>query len=98
MAVACRRDHHRYLRRPGDPRSLRTVDGRVTTARLTPVLRLVARALLAGVVVFVQQIETSDHLDRSIVIAALTSAGWAAAEYLLPFLNATVGVGKGSTP
>jgi hypothetical protein len=62
--------------------------------QLTPALRLVLRALLAGVTVLVQQLATSDHVDRSVLIAALTAAGWATAEYLLPFLNASVGVGK----
>lgn len=62
--------------------------------QLTPALRLVLRALLAGVTVLVQQLAQSDHVDRAVLIAALVSAGWAAAEYLLPFLNASVGIGK----
>jgi F0F1-type ATP synthase alpha subunit len=62
--------------------------------QLTPAWRLVLRALLAGVAAFVQQLQATDHLDRAVVVAALIAAGWAVAEYLLPFLNATVGIGK----
>jgi hypothetical protein len=65
--------------------------------QLTPALRLVARALLAGVAAFVQQLQATDHVDRAVLIAALVAAAWAVAEYLLPFLNASVGVGKDVT-
>ena len=61
---------------------------------LAPVLRLGARALLAGLAVFVTTLQQANgHITRAVLFAALTAGAWAALEYLTP-LNGVVGVGK----
>ena len=60
----------------------------------SPQVRLVVRALLAGVATFVSTLQASGGtLNTSLVIGALTAAGWAVIEYITP-LNALVGVFK----
>jgi hypothetical protein len=55
-----------------------------------PVVRLVARAVLAAVVVFVTTLQTSTSIDKAAVLAAGTAAFWAFVEAYTP-LNQLVG-------
>ena len=58
------------------------------------VTRLTARAVLAGLIVFVTTLQTSDDPTAgAVLLGAGISALWAALEILTP-LNRTVGVGS----
>lgn len=58
-----------------------------------PRVRLFARALLAGALVVVETISSSQDLSVGALKAALVAGLWACLEYLTP-LNKTVGVGS----
>lgn len=58
-------------------------------------LRLVLRSLIAGLTVFLTQLQQSTAWDRSLVEAAITAGILAGLEYGTP-LNAVVGPGKTS--
>ena len=60
---------------------------------MSPTVRLIVRAILAGVVAFATQLQQSTNWDRSLISGAIVGAVLAAAEVLTP-LNATVGVAK----
>lgn len=56
-----------------------------------PRVRLVARAVLAGLVVFAQALQSAnDPFAKSALVGAVTAAVWAVVEYVTP-LNKTVG-------
>jgi hypothetical protein len=64
----------------------------------SPVVRLVGRALLAGVATFVSVLQTtSGHMGRDVLIGAITAGAWAAVEYITP-LNGVVGPNKPNPP
>lgn len=63
---------------------------------MTPTVRLVLRALAAGLLVFLTQLQGSTSWDAGLVKAAIVSGGLAALEYLTP-LNMVVGPGKTET-
>lgn len=63
----------------------------------SPILRLILRAILAGVTTFATQLQQSTNWDRSLISGAIVGAVLAAAEVLTP-LNASVGVAKPVTP
>ena len=64
------------------------------TGLKSPVTRLVVRALLAGLVVIVTTLQTSDDpTSKSVLLGAIVAGFWAAAETLTP-LNRSVGVGS----
>lgn len=56
-------------------------------------LRLVLRSLVAGLTVFLTQLQQSTAWDRSLIEAAITAGILAGLEYGTP-LNAVVGPGK----
>lgn len=60
---------------------------------MTPAIRLGLRALVAGLTVFLTQLQQSASWDKSLVEAAIAAGVLAGLEYLTP-LNPTVGVGK----
>lgn len=58
----------------------------------SPQMRLVVRAILAGVAVLVTKLVAADgEVTMSLVVGAATAGGWAALEYITP-LNALVGL------
>lgn len=59
----------------------------------SPTVRLIVRAILAGVVAAGTQLQQSTNWDRSLISGAIVGAVLAAAEVLTP-LNPTVGVAK----
>lgn len=60
----------------------------------TPWSRLVARAILAGVVAFATTLHASDDpFGRASLLAAAVAAGWAAVEIVTP-INRSVGPGS----
>lgn len=59
----------------------------------TPAFRLVLRSVIAGLTVFLTQLQQSTAWDRSLVEAAITAGILAGLEYGTP-LNAVVGPGK----
>lgn len=60
---------------------------------MNPSLRLVLRSLIAGLTVFLTQLQQSTAWDRSLIEAAITAGVLAGLEYGTP-LNAVVGPGK----
>jgi len=58
-----------------------------------PQLRLVLRSLVAGLTVFLTQLQQSTTWDKSLIEAAITAGVLAGLEYGSP-LNAVVGPGK----
>lgn len=62
---------------------------------MTPTIRLLLRSLVAGLTVFLTQLQQSATWDRSLVEAAITAGVLAGLEYSSP-LNAVVGPGKDS--
>lgn len=56
-------------------------------------LRLVLRSIVAGLTVFLTQLQQSTAWDRSLIEAAITAGVLAGLEYGTP-LNAVVGPGK----
>ena len=63
---------------------------------MTPSIRLVLRALIAGLTVFLTQLQQSTTWDKSLIEAAITAGILAGLEYGSP-LNAVVGPGKNAT-
>jgi hypothetical protein len=63
---------------------------------MSPALRLVARAIAAGLLAFLSQVQASDSWDASLLRSAIVAGILAALEYLTP-LNGTVGPGKTSS-
>ena len=59
----------------------------------TPTLRLVLRSLVAGLTVFLTQLQQSTTWDKSLIEAAITAGVLSALEYCSP-LDAVVGPGK----
>lgn len=64
---------------------------------MSPVVRLVARAVLTGIGTFCSTYLASNDLKQALVGGLAIGAGLALAELGTP-LNATVGVGKGDNP
>lgn len=62
-----------------------------------PTVRLITRAIVAGVLAFLAQIQASDNLDATILRSAAVAGLLAAVEYFTP-VNALVGLNKTSTP
>lgn len=60
---------------------------------MTPTLRLVLRALVAGLTVFITQLQQSATWDKGLVEGAIVAGVLAGLELVTP-LNASVGVGK----
>lgn len=60
---------------------------------MNPTIRLVLRALVAGLTVFLTQLQQSTAFSRSIIEAAITAGVLAGLEYGTP-LNSVVGLGK----
>lgn len=60
---------------------------------MTASVRLVLRALVAGLTVFLTQLQQSAAWDKSLIEAAITAGVLAGLEYGSP-LNAVVGPGK----
>lgn len=60
---------------------------------MTPGLRLALRALIAGLTVFLTQLQQSATWDKGLIEGALVAGVLASLELLTP-LNPTVGVGK----
>ena len=60
---------------------------------MTPQFRLLARALVAGLLSFLTQLQASQAWDASLLRSAVVGAVLAGAEYLTP-INARVGLGK----
>ena len=58
-----------------------------------PVVRLIARALVAGAAAFVAQLQASESWDAALLRSALIAAVLAAVEVLTP-VNAVVGAWK----
>ncbi len=60
-----------------------------------PIVRLAVRALLAGAAVFVATVQAAENpTSKTVLVAALVAAGWAALEAFTP-LNSLVGYFKG---
>lgn len=55
-----------------------------------PRVRLVVRAILAGVGIFVSRLQAADALDVAVIEGAAVAAGWAIIEAITP-LNALIG-------
>ena len=62
---------------------------------MNPSVRLVLRSLIAGLTVFLTQLQQSTAWNRSLIEAAITAGVLAALEYGTP-LNPVVGPGKTS--
>ena len=62
---------------------------------MNPSLRLVLRSVIAGLTVFLTQLQQSTTWDKSLLEAAITAGVLAGLEYGTP-LNAVVGPGKTS--
>ena len=62
---------------------------------MNPSIRLVVRSLVAGLTVFLTQLQQSTTWDKSLIEAAITAGILAGLEYGTP-LNAVVGPGKTS--
>lgn len=60
---------------------------------MTPTVRLVVRALVAGLTTFATQLQGSTSWDAGLVKGAIVAGVLATLEYLTP-LNPHVGVGK----
>jgi hypothetical protein len=60
---------------------------------MTPAIRLVFRSIVAGLTVFLTQLQQSTTWDKSLLEAAITAGVLAGLEYGTP-LNAVVGPGK----
>lgn len=62
---------------------------------LNPYVRVLARALLAGLGAFLTSYQRDGDLVPAVVAGAIVAVGLASAELLTP-INATVGVAKGT--
>jgi hypothetical protein len=62
-----------------------------------PTVRLVLRAIIAGVLALAAQLQASDNWDATLLRSGIVAAILAALEYLTP-LNQLVGPGKTETP
>lgn len=60
----------------------------------SPQLRLVIRALLAGLATFAATLNQATSFEKSTIIGAITAAVWATVEYVTP-VNALVGPKSG---